>query len=245
MQKPKVAIFLVGQPRYLTGKSYNSIKRHLIDVYDCSFYCHYWYDEGNTMCQTDWSRFNIHRPPLTYDNDIENTIKELYNPVAYKYDKPLEKEFIVEKYKNYKASTPLSSYNLYSYYTSMKLGAELYENHKKEPYDFYIKMRYDSVITAFPDLNHLQKQSNTLMVCDHHNDRKAIDNTTHICTDEEPFLSVMKISDYFDLLCDSAIWLNDEEFLYKYCELKNIRVNKLPTRILNTNIPQTYNYDMS
>ena len=106
-------------------------------------------------------------------------------------------------------------------------------------------MRYDGVITNFPDLNNIKSETNTLIVSNRHNDVPGLDNTTLITTDENTLLSVMKLCDSFDILSDNLQYINDEEFLYEYCKIKNIQLNKLPTNILNTNVPQTYNYDMS
>ncbi len=244
MTKPKVAIFLSGQPRYLYGKSYNSFKKHLLDKYDCSFFCHYWYDEGKIMCQTDWSAFGIYRPQLTYDNNIENDIKNLYKPIAYQYDLPLEKDSIIQKYKTFNYTTPLSPYNLFSYYKSMRLCANVYEQNKDKNYDFFVKIRYDGIIDAFPDLNNFEYDDKSLIIANLHN-HNALDNNTVISKDEYIFLTFMKIHDYFDILSDISIKLNDEEFVYEFCKIKQIPVTKVPTHILYTKIPQNFNYDMS
>jgi hypothetical protein len=239
----KVAVLLIGQPRYLTGKSYRSIKNFLIDKYDCTFYCHYWYDENNNLSISNWSRQN---PDVKCDKNTENIIKELYNPIVYKYDEPFDKEEILNKYKNYNTSQKDTPYNIMSLYKSMKICSTLYKNDKNEKnYDFFVKLRYDGVIMSFPDLNNYKYNENDIIISNYHYGKPLLDLNTFVCKNEKTFLSIFDIYDYYDIICETAPAINDEEFMWEYFKLFKIPFVKVSEDILITALIQHFNYDMS
>jgi hypothetical protein len=235
-----VAVFLVGQPRYISGKSYRSIKKHLIDKYDCEFYCHYWFDDKNPLHQANWCG---KLPEIICHADTDKIIKNLYVPIAYSFDKPIAKEPILEKYSEFEKSKYDTSYNLYSYYTSMKLCLNVYKTNKaKQNYDFYIKLRYDGVLDGVPDLHNYEYDNNSIIVSANHKDLDLIDCNTFICKDEVTFMKAMSISDYFDILCKTC-YINDEQMFWCYFKMLNISIEKISS--LRTMLIQELNYDMS
>lgn len=247
----KVAIFIIGQPRFLTGKSYESIKKHLIDKYDCSFYCHWWFDEKNYLPTSNWDG---KQPPFKCDINTENIIKKLYNPIAYRFDKPLENKMeIINKYKQYKIPDEIprhlikeeTPYNLMSLYKSMKLCSDLYKNDKNDKnYDFFIKLRYDSVIINYPDLNNYNYGDDVLFDYWHIN-QSLINIDSFICKNEQNFLSMFNIYDNFDLLCEKSYRINCEEFTWTYIKLLNIPYKNISFDIYKIKLPEYFNYDMS
>lgn len=239
--KPKVAVFMVGQPRYLTGKSYRSIKHNLIDKYDCTFFCHYWFDDKNPMSQSNWSGLN---PEFICSPQTAEIINLFYKPVVCKFDIPLEKESIIQKYKSFHTSAPMTPYNLYSYYTSMKTCCSLYESHNKEKFDFYVKLRYDGILPCFPDLNNYTYDENAVIISNWHTGTQNYDSNTFVCKNENTFLTILKIVDYFDEL-SKRVKINDEEFFGEYCKMKNIKGIRVPRNVLNTLLLHDVNYDMS
>jgi hypothetical protein len=195
------------------------------------------------MCQSNWGR---EYPSLSYDKETKNIINDLYRPLIIEHDIPLEKNEILLKYKNYETTAEMTPYNLYSYYKSMYLCADSYtEYNKHDKFDYYIKTRYDGVLTNFPDLNNLNCVKNTIIVPDYHPKiTNAIANNTFICKDEDIFLSCMRIHNFFDILCNKTI-INDEQFFYEYCTLCNIEIKKLALNIFHCQLPQEFDFDMS
>jgi hypothetical protein len=241
MTKPKVAIFIVGQPRYLNGRSYRSIKEHLIDRYDCDFYCHYWYDDGKTMLQPSW----YNDPVLSYDRNTEDIIKSLYNPKAYAFDAPPEYLPIYEKYKPYKKSSKDTvPYGLYCYYQSMKKCADLYLKYKEKAYDYFIKLRYDIVLQHFPDLNECKYDEKSIILSAWHGGQALLDCNTMISKDEEVFLRAMSIYECFDDLCNESNVINDEQIFYQYFSKKQIPYLKIPFDVLLHKLPNDFNFCM-
>lgn len=239
--KPRVAVFIVGQPRYLSGKSYRSIKYHLIDKYDCTFFCHYWFDDKKPMDQSNWSGRN---PEFICDPQTAEIINTLYKPVICEFDPPLEKDEIIQKYKHCCTSAPMTPFNVYSYYKSMKICAELYEARNKDKFDFYVKLRYDGILPCFPDLNNYIYDENAVVISPWHAGMQRYDSNTFVCKNEKIFLSILKIHEYFDDLSKRVI-INDEEFFAEYCKIKNIQA--IRTQELNTLLIQSpgIGYNMS
>lgn len=239
----KVAILLIGQPRYLTGKSYRSIKKFLIDKYDCTFFCHYWYDDKNSLSISNWSGMH---PEVKCDINTENIIRDLYNPIVYKFDTPLEeKEEILARYKKYNTSKYDTPYNLMSLYKSMKICSRLYKENNTDKFDFFVKLRYDGVLTSFPDLENYSYSEDVILLEHHHGENPLLALNTFVCKNEKTFLSVFDIYDYFDIICEKSPRINDEEFMWEYFNLLKIPFIKVPKNVLYTALIQELNYDMS
>jgi len=139
----KVALCLSGQIRsheLVKG----SIKKHLLDLYNCDVFCHFWhkYDNEkyknfyNPQCASDYGIFD--------DKKIKDVI-DFYKPKSLKYSFP----FFDQNTKSM----------LYSICESNKLKSE-YEKHNNVKYDLVIKCRYDMMFKG--DLNIPKIQENLI-----------------------------------------------------------------------------------
>lgn len=139
----KTALCLSGQIRshHLVKES---IKKHVIDVYNCDVFCHFWhkYDNEkfknfyNSNCGYDYGR---------YDSKKIDDVINFYNPVSLKYSFPFIKQ-------NTKSA-------LYSRFESNKLKTE-YEKNNNMKYDLVIKCRFDMLFKS--DLKIQEIEENTV-----------------------------------------------------------------------------------
>jgi len=135
----KVAIVIAGLPRFFDSHTYNTIKEHFLDKYDCDIYAHFWFikNEEDTYIVSHWIPKNI------FPRDTITRFYELYKPVKVLYDNPMIKD-------------ELSSNEFYimkSFYTSKQKAFNLISDINK--YDFIINMRSDMVFLRVPDLQEL------------------------------------------------------------------------------------------
>lgn len=136
----RVAIQLHGQPRY-AKESYELGWRQLIEKYDADVYIHSWFDNKKTE--------TIHHHELNSkivsDEITQNTLKnviELYNPVSFRYDTPLDFESIMHPYtnRNLRADQAIYGQHLSAYYAN-----NLRES-SKYTYDVILKSRMDIIL---------------------------------------------------------------------------------------------------
>lgn len=138
----KLAVCISGQPR-MFKKSYESIKSHILDKYDCDLYIFSWKKEDSSKID----KFNSWR----YQD--EGTLEEyinLYNPKAYlieKYTDEIENQFIKEenKYGFIREDNPVRRYlaMLYGIYQANQLSDD------KGNYDYIIRTRPDILYNGF------------------------------------------------------------------------------------------------
>jgi hypothetical protein len=157
--KLKIALVFCGQPRFTYGTSFDSIKKNLLDNYDCDVYAHFWLSDGkggsalpdNTNPNTNKININIEE------------FKNSYNPIEIKIENPLNVEEVLNPLKNIPnfnfINTNVERYNsIYkniSRFTSSKRSFLLIKNISK--YDFIINIRSDLIIEKMPNLNTLSK----------------------------------------------------------------------------------------
>lgn len=132
----KLAIVIAGLPRFFDSYTYNTIKEHFLDKYDCDVYAHFWFNdnEEDTYIISPWVPQNI------FPRDTITKFRELYNPVQVQYDNSMIKD----------ESSTNEWYIMKSFYTSKQRAFNLISDINK--YDFIINMRSDMVFLRVPDL---------------------------------------------------------------------------------------------
>lgn len=222
---PKIAILISGQARFLKGKGYQSIKEKILDKYKCDVFCHVWWDpNGGKYITAPWSGLGVMNIPDNVDSDI----MELYSPKKFIWDHPMDTKLS----KSYtRTCSPLSLYNLPSMYLSMKKSYELMEEYIKETgavYDWIIRLRYDAILTAFPDLHTLPKGK--IYAPDYSQYHNMIGNNGLIM-DPEYASIIMKIYDKMDTVYATGSTFNDENMITAL-----VGMTKTPAVTLNKNI---------
>lgn len=139
----KVAIQLHGQPRYVK-ESYEFGWKDIIEKYNADVYIHSWFDNKNVEV--------IHHHELNStivsDDITQNTLKtmiELYNPVAFRYESPLDFDSVMHEYTNKKlrADQAIYSQHLSAYHVNNLRKASKYT------YDVILKSRMDIILRNF------------------------------------------------------------------------------------------------
>jgi len=156
--KLKIALVFFGQPRFVSGSSYESIKSNLLDKYECDTYAHLWLSNSK-----GFSFENNSNPNITKINKNIDDFKELYKPIDIIMEEPLNKDTIMNPLMSINAFNFIKdnneSYNnVYkniSRFTSQKRSFLLIKDTNK--YDFIISIRTDLKINIMPDLNTLSK----------------------------------------------------------------------------------------
>jgi len=214
----KVALLFSGQPRFLNSASYISIKKYLLDVYDCDVYCHCWFS-NDAMSTAPWSGLKNF---VCNGSEIEQII-DLYRPLGFEYDTPIEKngpEHLLQECQH--------SYNLSSMYKSMKRVYEVFEKYRKRDYDVLIRIRYDLLVKNLPDLTALQKEY-TFTV--HHHNHNAYANNIIISTNKDDFKRLMNIYDKFVEMYNDGVKIADEDLVYHLFNKYGIKHILVPKHI--------------
>ena len=131
----KIAICISGQARNFK-QSYESLKTHLLDKYDCDIYFHTW--KLINFESTNFG-FGNTRYSLT-DNNYKDLI-QLYKPKNYIIEKPIV--FDASEYKCPIWRQPLN--NTLSMFYSIYKSIQLIE----ETYDYIIRTRFDLDYSKF------------------------------------------------------------------------------------------------
>lgn len=131
----KIAICISGQARNFK-QSYESLKTHLLDKYNCDIYFHTW-----KLTNFESTNFGFGNTKYSLiDNDYEDLI-QLYKPKNYIIEKP-----IIFDASNYKCPIwrqPLN--NTLSMFYSIYKSIQLVE----ETYDYIIRARFDIDYSKF------------------------------------------------------------------------------------------------
>jgi len=225
-----IAICLHGQPRdYKYG--YNRIS-NLINInsenkYDFFFHC--WIDDNIKYKCSPWRKINEKDLFIENQNDVKNDISQLYKPISFLYEKPLDenKDIILSDFEYIKKSRAYSNtseiiknnnYNTYSQFYSRNKVKDLFEEYitnTKTKYDMVISTRFDGV--GFPkDFKISNIQKNKIYASSIHRPR-------HIIPD--PFLII-----------PPEIYINWFNF---YKNIKNI-INNMEIEIKLNNINEKF-----
>jgi hypothetical protein len=137
----KIALVMAGLPRFFDSHTYNTIKEHFLDKYDCDVYAHFWFNENedDTYIVSHWIPKNV------FPKDTITKFRELYNPVRVEYENTMTKD----------ESSTNEWYIMKSLYTSKQKAFNLISDVNQ--YDFIINMRSDSVFLRVPDLANFDK----------------------------------------------------------------------------------------
>lgn len=222
----KVAILLSGQPRFLQGAGYKSMKEKILDKYDCDVFCHVWWtSQGGSYDTAPWSTLGNYAMP----DKVPETIEKLYAPKKLRVDEPLPKEGNTVSYE--RVYHPSVRYNLPSMYLSMKRSYELLEEYVEETgttYDWILRLRYDAILTAFPDLASLNK--GFIYAPDYSQYHKMVGNNGLILAPKYAS-KIMKIYDCMESVYSSGVIFNDENMVTKHILSEKIPICILEKRI--------------
>ena len=225
----KIAICISGQARNFK-QSYNSLKTHLLDKYNCDIYFHTW--KSSNFESTNFG-FGNTKYFLT-DNDYNDLIK-LYNPKEYIIEKPII--FDASGYKCPIWRQPLNNTlsMFYSIYKSIQLISD--------EYDYVIRTRFDIDYSKFnlelPQEGIILPEWNTdIRVKDRGNyDVFAIGKQQDMITYSETFCNIISYvtNDEQLLYSLSGGWPGQDsplrnEYLLKWHLIKNnIKTKIIPT----------------
>ena len=168
-----IAICLYGQPRdYNYGYNCisNFIKNNNKNKYDIFFHC--WIDDNIEYETSPWRQIDKKTLFIGDQNIVKNDIIQLYKPISYLYEKPLDKNketFLIEMeyiknsiaYKNSNESEKNNVYNTISQIYSRNKVKDLFETYitnTKTNYDVVISTRFDGL--DFPnnlEISNIQK----------------------------------------------------------------------------------------
>jgi len=168
-----IAICLFGQPRdYKYGYTCitNFMNNNNNNKYDFFFHC--WIDDNIEYETSPWREIDNKTLFIENQNIVKNDINQLYKPISYLYEKPLDKnketyliemEYIQQSiaYKNSIQSKKNNIYNTISQIYSRNKVKDLFETYitnTKTNYDIVITTRFDGY--CFPnnlDISNIQK----------------------------------------------------------------------------------------
>jgi hypothetical protein len=168
-----IAVCLYGQPRdYKYGYTCitNFMKDNNKNKYDFFFHC--WIDDNIEYETSPWREKDKKTLFIENQNIVKNDINQLYNPISYLYEKPLDKnketyliemEYIQQSiaYKNSIHWKKNNIYNTISQIYSRNKVKDLFETYitnTKTNYDMVITTRFDGY--CFPnnlDISNIQK----------------------------------------------------------------------------------------
>lgn len=209
----KVALCLYGQPRFIDNPlAFNSIKKHILDVYDTDVFCHFWFDKEKKLYErSDFSKAPNGCPsnykPYILGNTIE-LITDFFHPISYACESPRDfpkpSESLMPKvFLDYPSERDKNISNMISQLYSWQKVLELF-NIKKNPdiqYDWVIIARYDNIILDFPSLNGRPKKGVSYTY-----------STADIIITETRFCDKLKPYDKFDQILPSVNWFDAAEF---------------------------------
>jgi hypothetical protein len=241
----KVALLFSGQARFFDSESFDSIKKYILDKYNCDTFCHFWWDNGIGLkyeC-SPWSGFN----EIPIRPDTFKKLYELYKPKSINWDFPLSREKSDFGYKTIHVNSP---YNIRSMYTSLQHVYNQFEEYclqNNTKYDFVIRIRYDSIIKSFPDLTKLN--NGYLYVYDKYRNKELYPEEVYpginnICvnecwlTNQENAKQLFQIKDHIFDLYSTIDVISDEQLFTEYIKQLNIKVKKCDETIFHTEIPK-------
>lgn len=215
----KVALCFSGQPRFYNSKSFESIKKFILDKYDCDIFFHFWLskDENYEYSSAPWS--NI-KDKISFSKDTQQSIIDLYKPKNFIFEEPKEfKEFIIE--------SDYLSKNMPSMFYSMKASNELrlkYQIKSEKKYDWIIRIRSDTFLESFPDLYSLN--NNILYVPDNCGNPELYNDNFSICGGN--VLNI--VYNVFDSIKEYS---NGENYSPEYMWFTHLKKNNIPIVKLN------------
>ena len=171
-KKLKIALVFYGQPRISNIDSYNSIKKHFLDIYNCDVYIHTWWSKDDYInrkeyMKSPWSQTQ----DLQVKDNVYDILKKMYKPKVLKCEKI--KDFMEVSVELKLVS---NAYNYISQMYTINEASKLVENY--EQYDFIIKLRLDLIIYKIPKLEELDK--NKTYVIDTHVGREVFNDNIWI-----------------------------------------------------------------
>lgn len=171
MAKPRIALLLSGQPRFLK-EAYNGFKKNVLDNYDVDTFAFLWFDESKVgQFQSDkYARHNTwgQRKNTKWSGKEIETIEALFNPVDLVIQKEydwtmLDNDYVgIDANHIYKGSSRADDVEIYSV---REIASELFAMNKvidqlktyqqlnSFEYDWVIRMRPDFYVNKKIDFN--------------------------------------------------------------------------------------------
>src|SRR5690349_15448926 len=150
-KKIRVAICLSGQPRFYNSKSYETIKKQLLDVYNCDVYAHLWLSNDINFNYPYSPHLSCFKEIKMEPEKVKKELIELYSPVSCIFEEPREfKEFLLKGDERYAIKNFPSMF--YSVWQSDLARREI-----GRQYDYVVRCRTDTLLNTFPDLTKLEK----------------------------------------------------------------------------------------
>jgi hypothetical protein len=209
----KVALLICGQARYFKN-GYDSIKKHIIDIYNPDIYIHTWKYKNNYAYAAPWN--NLGKIKID-DDDIDEYIN-LYKPTKHSIENSLE---TIPLTKNYdRTSSKYTKYNYYSYLYSLNKCYDLIEN--KEEY-IYIILRSDVMICNFPKKLNLE----SIQLWNRLPDRHDVLDTMMMIIPYKYMDIYVDIINKIDTYYDKGYYLNYEEMIHAHFFETNLYENTI------------------
>jgi hypothetical protein len=226
-KKIRIALVFYGQPRISNIDSYNSIKEHLLDVYDCDVYIHTWWSKDDYMnrkeyMKSPWSQAK----DLKVKDNIDEILQNIYKPKVLKCEKIKDFMEVSNKLKQ----VP-NAYNSISQMYTINESSKLIENY--EQYDFIIKLRLDIILYKIPKLEELDK--NKTYVIDTHVGREVFNDNIWILSIKH--FDLFNMYDFKDQYYEEIGTINMEEILCHHAKKLDIykEIIKIPENIFTIN----------
>ena len=226
-KKLKIAVVFYGQPRISNIDSYNSIKEHILDKYDCDVYIHTWWSKEDYKNKINYmkSPWSIAQDLEVKDN-IDEILEKMYNPKVIK----------CEKIKTFEDVNSLlkfapNAYNTMSQLYTINEASKLIENY--EQYDFIIKLRLDIIIYKIPNLEDLDK--NKTYVIDTHVGRDVFNDNIWLLSKKH--FKLFNMFDSKDIYYEEIGVFNIEQILCYHAKKLDIykEIVKVPENIFTIN----------
>lgn len=171
--KINVALCLSGYPRFHSEKSYQSMKREILDKYNTDVFIHSWVsrDIDYVYPFATWS--NILNP-IHIPSTIHDDLKKIYNPVDIIIEEP-------RSFSQFSKDDYLSN-NMPSMFYSLKMADSMrffYSRYTGKKYDFVVRARTDTLLYELPDLSSLD--INTIYIPDNCGNPLLFNDNFSIC----------------------------------------------------------------
>jgi len=218
----KTALILSGQPRSVEA-TFPYIKQHIIDINQPDVFIHTWADDRLYNRSPVSSGGVVASDPIP--SNINDIIRELYNPVSMKVEHPIEFDemnYNSNKYPQIKPKNSLSQ--RYSVRESFKLLLER-SAWTDVQYDYVIRMRFDWAIQIDIDVTTLPNDAITVPNdCPHPgglNDQFAV-------APQHLMLHYVQLFDAIPKLFSYGVPFCDEILLGQHLRSANLTANAMP-----------------
>lgn len=145
----RVALLLSGQPRFYSGKSYDSIKREILDKYSTDVFIHTWRSNDGKFDVAPWVSKQIGTAKFEGKETTYQDILRLYNPKRMMIEESREfkdwDKIIPDACLRLRRNLPSMLYSLTECWKQVESSPTF------EEYDIVVRARFDTLIEHLPD----------------------------------------------------------------------------------------------